>query len=267
MAQISFLSSSPPSSRLEVEHFHLWYGTQLAIRDIQLTIPDRQVTALIGPSGCGKTTLLVAMNRIAELRATIHTKGRVLLDGRSIYDGGLDVSTLRRRVGMVFQRPNPFPKSIFDNVTYGLTLTGERQRAELLRAAEASLTRAALWEEVKDRLHRSALTLSGGQQQRLCIARALAVGPEVLLLDEPTSALDPISTLEIEDLVRHLATEITVVIVTHNLQQASRVSDHTGFLLAGADGAGELVEFGPTRQVFSEPADHRTENYLTGRFG
>nr|WP_040825500.1 phosphate ABC transporter ATP-binding protein PstB [Thermanaerovibrio velox] len=249
--------------KLEAQELSLYYEEgRAAIRDINLKIPPRSVTALIGPSGCGKSTFLRCINRMNDFIAGVKVEGRILLDGDDIYAPWVDVIGLRRRVGMVFQRPNPFPFSIWENVTYGPRLHGIRDRRKLDEIVERSLRGAALWDEVRDKLDSSALALSGGQQQRLCIARAIAVEPEVLLMDEPTSALDPLGTAKIEELVRELKERYTVVIVTHNMQQAARVSDRTAFFLMG-----ELVEEGPTREIFTSPKDPRTEDYITGRFG
>ncbi len=244
--------------RFEVSQLNFFYGPKQALFGIDLNIAVNQVTALIGPSGCGKSTFLRTLNRMYETVRHTRIDGKILLDGQSIFD--MDVVALRRRAGMVFQRPNPFPKSIFENVAYGLRINGSR--GNLSDAVEHSLRRAALWEEVKDSLHKSAYALSGGQQQRLCIARALAVDPEVLLLDEPCSALDPVTTAKIEELLFQLKESCTIVIVTHNMQQAARTSDFTAFLLDG-----KLIEFSPTSQLFTTPADPRTEAYITGRFG
>ena len=253
---------------LRVQDLSAWYGRQQAIRGVTLDIPDRQVTAIIGPSGCGKSTLVRCLNRMHEVVPGARVEGQVLLSGQDIYDPSVDPVALRRLVGMVFQRPNPFPTmSVFDNAVAGLKLAGGISRALLAEVAERSLRRAALWDEVKDKLHASGTSLSGGQQQRLCIARALAIDPEALLMDEPASALDPIATLRIEELIRELRQEITIVIVTHNMQQAARVSDQTAFMLAGHDRVGELVELGETRSLFTNPRDRRTEDYITGRFG
>lgn len=250
-------------AKVQVERFSFYYGDVRVLHEITLSFPRNQVTALIGPSGCGKTTLLRAINRMNDLIPDTRAEGRILLDGENIYDPQVDVVRLRRRVGMVFQRSNPFPKTIFENVAYGLRVNGlVRNRRELEERVEESLRQAALWEEVKDRLHESALTLSGGQQQRLCIARALAVRPEVLLLDEPASALDPIATEKIEALIGELKRYYTIIIVTHNMQQAARVSDYTAFLWMG-----RLVEFNQTEKLFTVPREKLTEDYLTGRFG
>lgn len=249
--------------KVQVERFSFYYGDARVLHDITLGFPRNKVTALIGPSGCGKTTLLRAINRMNDLIPDTRAEGRILLDGENIYDPRVDVVRLRRRVGMVFQRSNPFPKTIFENVAYGLRVNGlVRNQRELHERVEESLRQAALWDEVKDRLHESALTLSGGQQQRLCIARALAVRPEVLLLDEPASALDPIATEKIEELIAELKRYYTIIIVTHNMQQAARVSDYTAFLWLG-----RLVEFNQTEKLFTVPREKLTEDYLTGRFG
>ncbi|HVB33192.1 MAG TPA: phosphate ABC transporter ATP-binding protein PstB [Patescibacteria group bacterium] len=245
-------------SRIEVEHLNFYYGSHQALFDVNLRFPANRITALIGPSGCGKSTCLRTFNRIYETQPRTRVEGTVLLDGQSIFD--MDLMGLRRRVGMVFQRPNPFPKSVFDNVAYGLRING--YSGKLSEAVERSLRRAAVWDEVKDCLQKSAYAFSGGQQQRLCIARALAVNPEVLLLDEPASALDPISTAKIEELLFELKETCTVVIVTHNMQQAARVSEFCAFLLDG-----RLVEYNLTSTLFTKPSDPRTEAYITGRFG
>ncbi|WP_455202307.1 phosphate ABC transporter ATP-binding protein PstB [Kaarinaea lacus] len=247
---------------LEVKDLSLYYGEKQALYDINLKIPKQKVTAFIGPSGCGKSTLLRCMNRMNDLVDGTEIKGELLLDGDDIYHKSVDVAELRRRVGMVFQKPNPFPKSIFENVAYGLRLQGINDRRTLDDVVERSLKRAALWDEVRDRLHDNALGLSGGQQQRLVIARAVAIEPEVLLLDEPASALDPISTLKIEELIYELKDKYTIVIVTHNMQQAARVSDCTAFLYMG-----KLIEFGDTNQLFTNPREKQTEDYITGRYG
>ena len=247
--------------KITVQNLDLFYGNFQALKSISLNIPGNQITALIGPSGCGKSTLLKTLNRMNDLVEDCRINGSVLLDGQDIY-AGMDVSLLRQRVGMVFQKPNPFPMSIYDNIAFGPRTHGVRSRARLDEIVERSLRDAAIWDELKDRLKKSALGLSGGQQQRLCIARALAVEPEVLLMDEPTSALDPISTSKIEELAMELKEKYTIVIVTHNMQQAVRISDHTAFFLLG-----ELVEYGETEKLFSQPQDKRTEDYITGRFG
>jgi phosphate transport system ATP-binding protein len=253
--------------KIDIRNLSVFYGKFRAIADISLSIPAHQVTAIIGPSGCGKSTLLRAINRMTDLTPGSHAEGEILLDGENILAQGIDVVQIRQRVGMVFQRPNPFPKSIYDNVAYGPRLYGIRKRAELDEIVEHSLERAALWDEVKDKLHQSGMSLSGGQQQRLCIARALAVEPAVILMDEPASALDPIATLKIEDLMQHLKEEYTIVIVTHNMQQAARVSDYTAFLMIDDQRAGRLVEFGTTNRIFTRPEKKQTEDYVTGRFG
>ncbi|MFT3914058.1 MAG: phosphate ABC transporter ATP-binding protein PstB [Anaeromyxobacteraceae bacterium] len=248
---------------MEARKLDIAYGPKLAVKQVSLELPEHQVTALIGPSGCGKSTFLRCLNRMNDLIPGAKVTGEILLDGRSIYASHLDAVELRRRVGMVFQKSNPFPKSIFENVAYGLRVSGAlRDRVEIADRVERSLRNAALWDEVKDRLGESALGLSGGQQQRLCIARALAIEPEVLLMDEPASALDPIATAKIEDLIHELKASYTIAIVTHNMQQAARVSDQTAFFYMG-----ELVEVGPTEQIFTNPRESRTEDYVTGKFG
>jgi phosphate transport system ATP-binding protein len=247
---------------VEIERLSLWYGAKQALRDVTMTVPKHRVTAYIGPSGCGKTTLLRCLNRMNDLVDGVRIAGTIRIGGTDIYDPALEATELRKRVGMVFQKSNPFPKSIFENVAYGPRILGVSARGELEALVERSLKSAALWEEVSDRLHESALGLSGGQQQRLCIARAIAVEPDVLLMDEPCSALDPIATAKIEELMLDLKASYTIVIVTHNMQQAARVSDYTGFMLLGA-----LVEFGVTKELFTMPKDPKTEAYITGRFG
>ena len=249
-------------SILTVRDLNLWYGEHHALHSINVELPAHEITALIGPSGCGKSTFLKTLNRMNDLVPGVRITGSVEFQGQSIYDPSVDVTLLRRRIGMVFQKANPFPMSIYDNVAYGPRTHGVRSRVKLDEIVEASLRSAAIWDEVKDRLRTSALGLSGGQQQRLCIARALAVEPEVLLMDESTSALDPISTSKIEDLAVELKSRYTVIMVTHNMQQAARISDRTAFFLMG-----DLVEFGETEQMFSSPTDQRTEDYITGRFG
>jgi len=245
----------------------VFYGKYKALHDININIPEYKITALIGPSGCGKSTLLRAFNRMNDLIPGSRIEGEVLLDGENIYAPENDVVELRQQVGLVFQRPNPFPKTVFDNVAYGPRLFGIKKKRVLEEIVEKSLRQAALWEDVKDKLNQSGLALSGGQQQRLCIARAIAVEPSVILMDEPASALDPISTLKIEELMESLKENYTIVIVTHNMQQAARVSDFTAFLMINEDGAGNLVEFGPTEQIFTKPDNKLTEEYVTGRFG
>ena len=242
-----------------------WYGTHQALGDVSIEFPLNRVTALIGPSGCGKSTLLRCLNRMNELIPGVRLDGEVAYHGQNIYAADIDPVEVRRRVGMVFQKPNPFPKTIYENVAFGARVNG--YSGDMDELVERSLKQAALFDEVRDDLKKSGLALSGGQQQRLCIARALAVGPDVILMDEPCSALDPIATLKIEDLIRALVKDFTIIIVTHNMQQAARVSDFTAFMLAGEDGAGRLVEYGPTQAVFTNPKEERTEDYITGRFG
>jgi len=249
------------NSKLSIRDVDLWYNDFQALKGINMEIPSHMITAFIGPSGCGKSTLIRSLNRMNDLVEGCKITGDILLDGDNIY-GEIDVNMLRKRVGMVFQKPNPFPMSIYDNIAYGPRTHGVKAKSQLDEIVEKSLQNAAIWNETKDRLKKSALSLSGGQQQRLCIARALSVEPEVLLMDEPTSALDPISTSKIEELVTELKNMYTVVIVTHNMQQATRISDNTGFFLLG-----ELIEYGDTEQVFSMPRDKRCEDYITGRFG
>lgn len=250
------------SDIISVKDLNLWYGNNQALYDIDLGIPEKSITAFIGPSGCGKSTLLKSFNRMNDLVKDVHITGEVLYNGQDIYSPEVEVSELRRQIGMVFQKPNPFPMSIYDNVAYGPRTHGTRKREELDEIVERSLRDAAIWDEVKDRLRKNALGLSGGQQQRLCIARALAVQPNVLLMDEPTSALDPISTSKIEELTMELKEKYTIVIVTHNMQQAVRISDQTAFFLLG-----KLIEFGNTEALFSQPKEKKTEDYITGRFG
>jgi phosphate transport system ATP-binding protein len=246
-------------------HYNLWYGAKQALLGVTLDIPVRKVTALIGPSGCGKSTLLRSINRMNDLIPGVRTTGAVEYHGLDIFGPGIDPVEVRRRIGMVFQKPNPFPKSIQDNVAFGARVNGYRGNIRAL--TENCLRKAALWDEVKDDLKKSGLALSGGQQQRLCIARALANEPEIILMDEPCSALDPIATLKIEDLMRELVKDYTIIIVTHNMQQAARVSDYTAFMLMGENGAGQVVEYQPTNEIFTNPRDKRTEDYITGRFG
>src|SRR5579863_6692029 len=263
---MSVNAAEPPSlamqTKLDVEHLDVYYGGFRAIKNASLAVPAHRVTALIGPSGCGKSTFIRSLNRMHDLTPGARVEGQVLLDDQDIYAPDIDPVTIRYRIGMVFQRPNPFPKSIFDNVVYGPRIHGERNPDALMNLCERSLRHAALWDEAKDRLDRSALALSGGQQQRLCIARCLAVDPEVILMDEPASALDPIATSKIEDLIGVLKRDYTVVIVTHSMQQAARMSDNTAFFLLG-----ELVETDTTATIFTKPRDKRTEDYITGRFG
>ena len=249
-------------TKISTSDLNLYYGNNHALKNINLDIYENQITAFIGPSGCGKSTYLKTLNRMNDLVPNVTINGKVLIDGEDIYDPKVDTTLLRKKVGMVFQQPNPFPMSIYDNIAYGPRIHGIKGKAELDAIVEKSLRGAALWDEVKDRLKRSALGLSGGQQQRLCIARALAVEPEILLMDEPTSALDPISTLKIEDLMDELKSKYTVAIVTHNMQQATRIADYTAFFLVG-----EVVEYAATTELFSSPKDSRTEDYITGRFG
>jgi phosphate transport system ATP-binding protein len=253
--------------KIRTEHLYFYYGRKQALWDINIAIPERRITALIGPSGCGKSTFLRCLNRMNDTIPRTRAEGRVYLDGQDIYSPDTNVVELRRRVGMVFQRPNPFPASVFDNEAFGPRVLGLYSRAELADVVEESLRSAGLWDEVKDNLRQDALSLSLGQQQRLCIARVVAVKPEVILMDEPCSALDPIATLKIEDLMRALSKEYTIVIVTHNMQQAARASDFTAFMLSDAERTGQLIEFGPTADVFTRPRDKRTEDYITGRFG
>jgi len=257
----------PVEQKMEARELSVYYGNFRALTDIRLSIPSGKITAIIGPSGCGKSTLLRTFNRMNDLTPKTRIVGEVYLDRENIYAPRVDVVDIRRRVGMVFQRPNPFPKSIYDNVAYGPRLYGLHRRADLDAIVEHSLQQAALWDEVKDKIHQSGTALSGGQQQRLCIARALAVEPEVILMDEPCSALDPVATLKIEELMRELAKTYTLVIVTHNMQQAARVSDFTGMMMMRPDRSGELIEFGKTQMIFTRPTDKRTEDYVTGRFG
>ncbi|MCR5090398.1 MAG: phosphate ABC transporter ATP-binding protein PstB [Oscillospiraceae bacterium] len=249
-------------SKISVRNLHLYYGDNHALKNVSLAVRQNAITAFIGPSGCGKSTFLKTLNRMNDLTDNVRIEGQVLLDGEDIYAPDVDTALLRKKIGMVFQQPNPFPMSIYDNIAYGPRVHGIRDRRILDRIVEESLQGAAIFDEVKDRLRKSALGLSGGQQQRLCIARALAVQPEVLLMDEPTSALDPVSTAKIEDLMEELKKKYTVITVTHNMQQAARVADDTAFFLLG-----ELIEFGRTKQIFSYPNDKRTEDYITGRFG
>ncbi|MCH8542123.1 MAG: phosphate ABC transporter ATP-binding protein PstB [Alcanivorax sp.] len=247
---------------MDVQHLNLFYGNDQALKDINLVIPEKKVTAFIGPSGCGKSTLLRCFNRMNDLVDICRIEGKIMLDDKDIYARGVDVAELRRQIGMVFQKPNPFPKSIYENVAYGLRLQGVKSKRVLDEVVEKSLRGAALWDEVKDRLEDNAFGLSGGQQQRLVIARAIAIEPEVILLDEPASALDPISTLKIEELINELKDQYTIVIVTHNMQQAARVSDYTAFMYMG-----EMVEYSDTDSLFTNPQKKRTEDYITGRYG
>lgn len=250
------------SSKMSIKNLNLYYGENHALKNVSMEIPEKEITAFIGPSGCGKSTFLKTLNRMNDLVENVRIEGEITLDGENIYGKGVDTTLLRKKIGMVFQQPNPFPMSIYDNIAYGPRIHGIKSKAKLDEIVETSLRGAAIFDEVKDRLKKSALGLSGGQQQRLCIARALAVRPEVLLMDEPTSALDPISTLKIEELMAELKKNYTVAIVTHNMQQATRISDSTAFFLIG-----EMVEFGKTDDLFTHPQDKRTEDYITGRFG
>ncbi|MHB1280349.1 MAG: phosphate ABC transporter ATP-binding protein PstB [Acidithiobacillus sp.] len=254
--------SEPQKTKISVRHLDFFYGSNKALIDINLEMPENQVTAFIGPSGCGKSTLLRVFNRMYSLYPGQRATGEVLLDGENVLAPGMDVNMLRAKIGMVFQKPTPFPMSIYDNIAFGIKLYEKLRKVEMDERVEQALRQAALWEEVKDKLKTSGLGLSGGQQQRLCIARAVAVQPEVILLDEPTSALDPIATLKIEELVSELRNQFTILIVTHNMQQAARVSDYTAFMYIG-----EMVEFGPTNQLFTNPGKKQTEDYITGRYG
>ena len=250
------------NSKISVSNLNLYYGQNHALKSVNMEIPENEITAFIGPSGCGKSTFLKTLNRMNDLVEGVRIEGKVVLDGEDIYSPTVDTTLLRKKVGMVFQQPNPFPMSIYDNIAYGPRIHGLKNKAKLDEIVETSLKGAAIWDEIKDRLKKSAMGLSGGQQQRLCIARALAVKPEVLLMDEPTSALDPISTLKVEELMAELKKNYTVAIVTHNMQQATRISDNTAFFLVG-----EMVEMNKTEELFSRPMDKRTEDYITGRFG
>ena len=247
---------------IETRKLSLWYGDKQALKNIDMKIPEEKVTAIIGPSGCGKSTLIRCFNRMNDIIEICRVKGNILIDGKDIYDKTMDVVELRKNVGMVFQKPNPFPKSIYENIAYATRIHGIKKKKKLDEIVEKCLKQAFLWDEVKDRLDGSARSLSGGQQQRLCIARALAIEPEIILMDEPCSALDPIATAKIEELIRYLSEKYTVVIVTHNMQQAARVSDYTAYMYIG-----EVIEFGKTKQIFENPSEENTENYITGRFG
>lgn len=259
------LTSEESEIAIETRNLRVYYGNFLAIRDVNLKIPARKITAIIGPSGCGKSTMLRSFNRMNELVPTARTTGAVLWHDKNIYDPDVDPVIVRSRIGMVFQKPNPFPKSIYENVAWGARINGFKGNLDEL--VEGSLRQAALWDEVRDKLHQSGLSLSGGQQQRLCIARAISVKPEIILMDEPASALDPIATLKIEELMRDLAKNYTIIVVTHNMQQAARVSDFTAFFTVDDEKAGVLVEHGLTTKIFTNPSDQRTEDYITGRFG
>src|SRR5512139_3344559 len=256
-------------NKVEIRDLFVFYGKFRAVTDINIDIQENKITAIIGPSGCGKSTLLRSLNRMNDLTPGAHVEGEIILDGKNINVPGVDVVDVRRRIGMVFQRPNPFPKSIYENVAYGPRLYGIRRKHDLDDIVHKALKQAALWEEVKDKLHQSGLSISGGQQQRLCIARALAVEPEVILMDEPASALDPISTLRIEELMQELKKDYTIIIVTHNMQQAARVSDYTAMMMISREGerSGTVIEFDKTNRIFTNPKDKRTEDYVTGRFG
>ena len=256
------MSTALPSVKIRAEDLNFYYGSSRALKDVSIECYDKTVTAIIGPSGCGKSTFIRTLNRMNDVIPGVRLEGRILLDGRDVHAPDVDVVELRRRVGMVFQKPNPFPKSIYDNIAYGLRINGMKDKRAIESIVEKSLRGAALWDEVKDRIDDNAFTLSGGQQQRLCIARALAVEPEVILFDEPCSAIDPIATAKVEDLIQRLKRDYSVVIVTHNMQQAARVSDYTAFMMLG-----ELVEFDKTGQIFTAPASKLTEDYITGRFG
>ncbi|MFZ5808204.1 MAG: phosphate ABC transporter ATP-binding protein PstB [Chloroflexota bacterium] len=255
---------------IEIRNLNIWYGNFHAIKEINMPIYRNHITAIIGPSGCGKSTLLRSLNRMNELIPSVRTEGEVLYEGENIYHPDVDPVEIRRRVGMVFQKPNPFPKSIYENIAWGMRINGTRRtKEEMDNLVERALRAAALWDEVRDKLHESGYSLSGGQQQRLCIARAIAIEPEVILMDEPASALDPIATLKIEELMQELKKQYTIVIVTHNMQQAARVSDYTAMMMLTAEGerSGTVIEFGETSQIFMKPKDKRTEDYVTGRFG
>ncbi len=261
------ITTAAGAPKMSATNLSIYYRAFRAVADVTLPIYSQKITAIIGPSGCGKSTLLRTFNRMNDLVPGSHIEGEVSLDGEPLFDPKIDVVDVRRRVGMVFQRPNPFPKSVFDNVAYGPRLYGVHKKSDLGEIVEKSLRAAALWDEVNDKLHQSGMALSGGQQQRLCIARALAVEPEVLLMDEPCSALDPVATLKIEELMQELQSTYTIVIVTHNMQQAARVSDYTAMMMMRPDRAGEMIEFDNTKQIFTKPGDKRTEDYVTGRFG
>ena len=263
-SQVEVAKEASPGTAIDVQGLRAWYGKSLALNDVSLSLRRNRVSAVIGPSGCGKSTLVRCLNRMHEMSSGGYVEGHVFYQGEDIYSPRIDPVELRSRIGMVFQKPNPFPKSIFDNVAFGLKVNGINDHTS--DRVERSLRRAAIWDEVKDRLKESALQLSGGQQQRLCIARALAVEPEVILMDEPCSALDPMATLAVEELIRELSQEVTIIIVTHNMQQAARVSHETAFLMTDESKSGYLVEFGPTNEIFTNPKNERTEAYITGRF-
>jgi phosphate transport system ATP-binding protein len=261
------INGQEKKSILEVRNLTFYYGNFKAFKDVSFTVLKNRITAIIGPSGCGKSTLIRCFDRMNDLISNTHIEGAILFEGVNIYDKNIDVVELRKRIGMVFQRPNPFPKSVYDNVAFGPRLYGVTKPADLDEVVERSLRQAALWDEVKDKLKQGAFSFSGGQQQRLCIARAIAIEPEVILMDEPCSALDPIATLKIEDLMRELSKQYTIIIVTHNMQQAARASDYTAFFTMDEDRAGVMVEYGPTGQIFTRPKNRQTEDYITGRFG
>lgn len=267
MSAAASTDHSAHAIKMATEKVSVYYGTFRAIAEVSLPIRERAITAIIGPSGCGKSTLLRSLNRMNDLVTKSRVEGKVLLDGEDLYASNMDVVDVRRRVGMVFQRPNPFPKSIYDNVAFGVRLQGRISKAKMDETVERSLRRAAIWDEVKDKLKQSGTALSGGQQQRLCIARAIAVEPEVILMDEPCSALDPVATLKVEELMQEIKKDYTIVIVTHNMQQAARISDHTAMMMMRPDRAGEMIEFGETDTIFTKPREKRTEDYVTGRFG
>lgn len=250
---------------IETKNLHVYYGNFLAVKNVSLKIERQKITAIIGPSGCGKSTVLRSFNRMNDLVPTARTTGQILFHGKNIYDPDVDPVEVRRRIGMVFQKPNPFPKSIYENIAWGARING--YKGDMDELVESSLRSAALWDEVKDKLHQSGLSLSGGQQQRLCIARTIAIKPDIILMDEPASALDPIATLKIEELMRELAKDYTIIVVTHNMQQAARVSDFAAFFTMDEDRAGYLMEYGPTSQIFTNPREKVTEDYITGRFG
>ena len=253
------------SFAIETKQLNIYYGQSRIVKDINLQFIPRKITAIIGPSGCGKTTILRSFNRMNDLIPSARTEGSILFHGINIYDSGVDPVSIRQRIGMVFQRPNPFPKTIYENIAWGAKINGYKNKPDQL--VEESLKQTALWNEIKDQLHKSALSLSGGQQQRLCIARAIAIKPEIILMDEPCSALDPIATLKIEELMRDLSKQYTIIIVTHNMQQAARASDYTAFFNLDEDRSGVMIEYGETSQIFTKPLDKRTEDYITGRFG
>ena len=265
--QVDIALPSPQNGKyaIEARDLNVYYGDFRAIKDVNLKIERRKITSIIGPSGCGKSTMLRAFNRMNELVPSAHAEGEVIFNGKNVYDSDVDAVEVRRHIGMVFQKPNPFPKSIYENVAWGAHINGFQGNMDEL--VEQSLQQAALWDEVKDKLDQSGLSLSGGQQQRLCIARAIAIKPQIILMDEPASALDPIATLKIEDLMRELSQDYTIIVVTHNMQQAARASDYTAFFMMDEDRAGTMVEYGPTERVFTRPRDPRTEDYITGRFG